>query len=266
MKKILLSLLILVTVKFNSTAQNIPIDFEDSGNGADWTWKTFENDSDPILEVVDNPSSSGINTSSKVAKFTALSSGKAFAGCESAHGADIGTFNIDESNSIIRIMVWKSNISDVGIKLVRADNWSLGELKVANTLVDQWEQLEFDFSAHKGNTYDQIVIFPDFADRSIDRIVYFDNIYGPKANPVSISKNLSKQSSLYPNPASDYINIPQDPALGAYKVFSISGQRMADDLTNLRNGKLDISQLPSGSYLLEMNTGFKQSMHRFVKL
>ena len=75
-------------------------------------------------------------------------------------------------------MVYKPTISDVGIKLVRFDNWSLGEIKISNTVINEWEQIEFDFSAHIGNTYDQIVIFPDFTGRPEDRILYFDNIYG----------------------------------------------------------------------------------------
>jgi len=61
---------------------------------------------------------------------------------------------------------------------VRWDNWSLGEIKVANTKTHEWEQLEFDFSAHIGLTYDQIVIFPDFTTRSADRTIYFDNVWG----------------------------------------------------------------------------------------
>jgi hypothetical protein len=53
---------------------------------------------------------------------------------------------------------------------------------VANTLVDQWEELTFDFSGYIGLVeainIDQIIIFPDFDTngRSQDNIVYFDNI------------------------------------------------------------------------------------------
>ncbi|MDC0355427.1 hypothetical protein OAM97_04380, partial [Flavobacteriaceae bacterium] len=77
----------------NGTMPNGPIDFETGGYGANWTWTVFENsENPPSLEIVSNPNSSGINTSSTVAKFTALSSGAAYAGCESQHGSDIGSF------------------------------------------------------------------------------------------------------------------------------------------------------------------------------
>ncbi|MFO7977449.1 MAG: hypothetical protein R6U64_02205, partial [Bacteroidales bacterium] len=163
---------------------NAPIDFEEGGNGAEWTWTVFENDTNPALEIIDNPDPSGENTSATVAKFTALQTGEPWAGVESAHGTtDLGAFVLDETNSTIRIMVWKSVISDVGIKLASSTGWSQGEIKVANTVVNEWEELTFDFSAF-GNPpaeeglLDQIVVFPDFDldGREQDHVVYFDNI------------------------------------------------------------------------------------------
>ena len=165
----------------NGTMPNGPIDFETGGYGANWTWTVFENsENPPALEIVSNPNSSGINTSSTVAKFTALSSGAAYAGCESQHGSDIGSFKFDSNNSIVKIMVYKTVISDVGLKFVESDGEAEPEVKVANTKTNEWEELIFDLSGSigKGKTgiIDQIVIFPDFKDRSSDHIIYFDNI------------------------------------------------------------------------------------------
>ena len=97
-------------------AQNNPIDFESGGFGAAWTWTVFENNTNPPVEIIPNPDMSGANTSATVAKFTALQTGQPYAGCESLHGSDIGTFTLDATNSTVKIMVWKSVISDVGIK------------------------------------------------------------------------------------------------------------------------------------------------------
>jgi len=167
-----------------SFAQNAPINFETGGYGAAWTWTVFENGTNPPLDIIANPDVSGINTSATVAKFTALQAGNPWAGCESAHGTtDLGPFVLDATNSLIKIKVWKSVISDVGIKLVSANGWALPEIKVPNTLINQWEELTFDFSGHTNppaseGAYDQIVVFPDFdlAGRTQDNIVYFDDI------------------------------------------------------------------------------------------
>ena len=179
MRKILLVIMIVRGFLF---AQNSPIDFETGGYGAAWTWTVFENGDNPSLEIVTNPNAGGINSSATVAKFTALQAGQPWAGCESLHGSDIGTFSLDATNSTVKIMVYKTVISDVGLKFVIPSSGSLGEIKVANTVTNAWEELTFDFSSHIGLPeaigIDQIVVFPDFdlGGRTQDNIIYFDNI------------------------------------------------------------------------------------------
>ena len=183
MKKIYVLLTLLAGI-YNATSQNAPIDLEAGGNGADWTWTVFENDTNPPLEIVANPDPSGINTSETVAKFTALQLGQPYAGVESMHGSDIGTFDLTASNALVNIMVYKTKISDVGIKYVTPSGGAQMELKVANTVVNQWELITIDFSDYIGlgetTGLDQIVIFPDFIARDADDVIYFDNIsFGP---------------------------------------------------------------------------------------
>ena len=183
MKKLYLLLIFLAGI-FTASSQNAPIYFEVGGNGADLTWTVFDNDTNPLLEIVANPDPSGINTSETVAKFTALQLGQPYAGVESMHGSDIGTFDLTASNALVNIMVYKTKISDVGIKYVTPSGGAQMELKVANTVVNQWELITIDFSDYIGlgetTGLDQIVIFPDFIARDADDVIYFDNIsFGP---------------------------------------------------------------------------------------
>ena len=264
--KIHLTLLFASITFFSVTAQNIPIDFEANGNGADWTWTTFENDTNPSLEIIPNPDPSGFNTSPTVAKFTALQAGQPFAGCETLHGAGIGSFTIDESNSIIRILVWKPVISDVGIKLVRADNWSLGEIKIPNTLVNEWEQIEFDFSAHIGNTYDQLVVFPDFNARASDNVIYFDGIYGELAVANSNSDLEQHQKiALFPNPANNFLTVKSDVPLGNYEIYTLTGKLLVQNEVRATTLTLDISELPAGVYLFKTVNNGQNSIDKFIK-
>jgi hypothetical protein len=177
MKKYLLTLTLLAmsTVAF---AQNAPVDFETEGNGADWTWDVFEADTPP-LEVIANPDPTGANTSATVAKIEVKTGGADYAGTVTD---GIGTFTLNENNRIIKLMVWKSEISDVGVKLEAAGGWSEGEIKVANTKINEWEELTFDFSdknnppAEEGGEFAKVAIFPDFQTRAQDNIIYFDNL------------------------------------------------------------------------------------------
>jgi len=218
MKKTLL--LFIISAANTCLAQNGPISFETGGFGTLWTWTVFENDNQPPLEIVANPSVAGINLSAQVAKFTAKQNGMPWAGCESQHGADIGTFTLTASNCIVKIMVYKPIISPVGIKFATPAGASTGEILVSNTLVNQWEELTFDFTgiigAPSSTGIDQLIIFPDFQQRNQDNICYFDNIKfssqgPPLAEPMVAAPtptyNATNVISMFSNP---YTNVSVD--------------------------------------------------------
>ncbi|AXG74235.1 T9SS C-terminal target domain-containing protein [Flavobacterium arcticum] len=179
MKKIYSILPLLFATVITNAQQTI--NFETSGAGLDYTWNVFENDTNPVLGFVANPNMSGINTSSTVAEFTALETGMPWAGCETSHDIGMDDFVLTADNSTITIMVYKSVISDVGIKLVTPSGAAQGEMKIPNTLINEWEELTFDLSFLIGafaEPFDQIVVFPDFSGnpRTYGTVAYFDNI------------------------------------------------------------------------------------------
>ncbi len=239
MKKIVTTSLFILMASIGFS-QNAPINFEPGGQGATWTWTTFENDSNPVLEIVNNPSSAAPNTSSKVAKFTAKQAGRPWAGCESQKVTDIGTFTLSASNAIIKIMVYKSVISDVGIKLIKSDNASTGEIKVANTKINEWEELTFNFSSVIGNpnTADitQIAIFPDFnlAGRTSNTITYFDNITfsagtalpEPTVGATAPTKPASDVISLFSNA---YTNVAIDTWRTGWSAATLTDVKIGSD-------------------------------------
>ena len=230
-----------------SFGQNIPVDFETGGFGANWTWTCFENATNPPLEIIANPDPTGLNTSATVAKFTALQAGNPWAGCETMHGSDIGTFNITSSNAIVRIMVYKTKISNVGIKLVTSSAASLGEILVPNTLINQWEQLTFDFSGHIGGmTYDQLVIFPDFVARPADDIIYFDNVFGAAAT-LGVDEMTLNAISVYPNPSNGIVNLKSDLPIQKIALFTLDGKQVLE-LEN--TDSFDLNSFENGMYIL----------------
>ena len=182
MKKIYFALSVFCTVMATASAQ-VTLDFEDGGNGANMGWNVFENDTNPALEFVANPNGAAPNTSAKTAKYTTLIGGQPWAGTETQDGA-ITPFTLNASNCIVKLMVYKSVISDVGVKFTQVGGGSMPEIKVANTLVNQWEELTFDFSGQIAGTPNQvknIVIFPDFppggpGSREYASVTYFDNM------------------------------------------------------------------------------------------
>ena len=198
-------LLLVLSIPLIGFSQNAPIDFETGGQGANWGWNVFENADNPPLEFVSNPDPSGINQSEMVAKFTArdTNAGAApYAGLESQHGGNIGTFDLTPENALVSIMVYKTKISDVGIKFATPTGGAQTEIKVANTLINQWEQITIDFSGYIGlgetTGLDQIIIFPDFINRTADDIIYFDNITFGETVPNTIALPITLEDGQVP--------------------------------------------------------------------
>ncbi len=254
MKSIFTILLSLLTSALIS--QNIPINFELNGNGANWTWTTFENDLNPPLEIIDNPDTTGINKSLTVAKYTALQTGNPWAGFESMHGSDIGSFSFNSSNCTVKIMVWKSVISDVGLKFVSPSSAAQPEIKIPNTKINEWEEIIFDFSTLIGvfpEIIDQIVVFPDFDlnGRSQDNITYIDNIYGSANNSNSILENDKNSITIYPNPSNGTLNFSNIPKNAKRLIIcDITGKELISETINSNEFIIDNSKkLKPGTYI-----------------
>ncbi|MDB4175227.1 T9SS type A sorting domain-containing protein [Flavobacteriaceae bacterium] len=200
-----LSTILILLITSICFSQIAPIDFEAGGEGANWGWNVFENADNPPLEFVANPDPSGINTSAMVAKFTArdTNAGAApFAGLESQHGGNIGTFDLTIENALVNIMVYKTKISDVGIKFATPSGGAQTEIKVANTLINQWELITVDFTSYIGlgetTGLDQIIVFPDFINRTADDIIYFDNITFGETVPNTIALPITLEGGQAP--------------------------------------------------------------------
>jgi hypothetical protein len=263
-----LNLLFIGVFALNTTfSQNAPITFEPTEQGANWTWTVFENDTQTALEIVPNPVSSGMNSSAKVAKFTALQTGQPWAGCESVHGSDIGTFTLNASNCQVKILVYKSVISDVGIKFATASGASLGELKVANTLINQWEELTFNFTSYVGaassTNIDQIIVFPDFQPRTTTNVCFFDNI-----RFVQVGAGLNEPMVAAPNPtvpaanvismfSNTYTNVPVDTWQAAWSQGFVNEIQIAGNATKKYTSLNFVGIEATGANTIDLATMYK---------
>lgn len=266
MKNSTLFLLLIATISY---AQNNPINFETGGEGANYTWTVFENDTNPALEIVDNPDPSGINTSATVAKFTALVTGQPFAGTETMHGADVGTFTLTEDNAIVKMKVYKTIISDVGFKFATPAGASTGEIKVANTVVNQWEELTFDFTAVIGeassNGIDQIIVFPDFDSRTATTVNYFDDITFSDGT-LSVGNTGHRTSvSAFPNPSSDYWTLSAASYIDLIEVYDVLGKKLIDIRPLSKNYSVDASKLSNGLYLARVTSNKSTQSLKLIK-
>ena len=233
------------------------IDFEPNGFGADWVWTVHNNNTNPALEFVPNPNTSGINSTSTVAKFTSLNFGAAWALTFTDY---IGTFTFDQSNKIVTLMVNKSVISDVGVKFEGPSG--AHEIKIQNSQTDgSWEQLTFDFSSQIGSTYNRLVIIPDFAERTQNNVSYFDQLsFGVTAG---LNDNIFNAVNIYPNPAKDVVQFSKNSnELLDIEIFDTLGKSLMK-FKNVQD-EVNISTLGTGIYFVKMTLGVKATTKKLL--
>ncbi len=233
MKKITLSIMVLfVSLGFS---QNAPITFEPGAFGNTWAFAAFENGTNVAPQVVVNPSVAGLNMSATALKYSTVPTGQSYAGFESAHGVGIGTFNLTAANCTIKILVYKSVISDVAIKFATAAGGSSGDLKVANTLINQWEELTFNFASKIGEAtstgIDQIIFFPDFMPRTTTNVCYIDNVrFSAQIVPTEQVPTVAAPTPTRPaaNVLSMYSNAYTNIAMSTWKTSWSPGVALTD--------------------------------------
>lgn len=75
--------------------------------------------------------------------------------------------------------------------------------------------------------------------------------------------NTSKQLQVYPNPATDVINISNIAAKSNYSIHSVSGQLVGSGI--VYEGKVQVSQLVKGVYIITVESNGTKSQTKFIK-
>jgi hypothetical protein len=266
------------TVETTPTQQTFDITFESGTTGSIASgWNVFENDTDPALEVVANPDASGINTSSTVAKITTLTTPDAapYAGTETQHGT-IWEWVLDGSTTTITIDVYKTVISDVGIKMVNTTSGTVFQILQPNTVINAWETLTYDITSAiasgDNHNVDQIVVFPDWQDpRATDNVSYFDNISweGLKIGdaPVLGTTNFeTTEFNAYPNPTQNIWNIKSSKeVISSIQVFDILGKKVLSLKPNSIEARIDASTLKTGLYYVRIEGALGVKTMKLIK-
>ncbi len=125
-------------------------------------------------EVVANPSIGGLNTSGKVGQTLKANGGTNTAGT-------VITLNQAIDFSQGKVISMKSYAPKSGMtvkmRLENATNDQIGfEVDAINTAIDEWEVLEFDFSAVTTESLSKIILFFDFNQPADGSVYYWDDI------------------------------------------------------------------------------------------
>ncbi|MBK6621931.1 MAG: T9SS type A sorting domain-containing protein [Saprospirales bacterium] len=170
MRQILLLCLFLLCASAVSFAQITVLDFETPGTTTSFQY--FGSPLDGSLnQTIPNPNSSGINTSATVAEFIkpAGAQTQVWAGAFSNPNP---TVLLDATTGKICVKVHMDHLGNLGLKMENSTNGGSNWITtVPNTLVNQWEELCFDFNIPSielpnapaaGFIYQTLVFFFDF--------------------------------------------------------------------------------------------------------
>lgn len=85
--------------------------------------------------------------------------------------------------------------------------------------------------------------------------------------PASLNQVEEMQTSIYPNPTSDFVTIKNEnqEAITKYALYSLQGQLLVEQFPNSKECTIDLTHLPKGMYLLEVQSDTKQARKRLIK-
>jgi hypothetical protein len=238
----------------------VGVDFERDYETVMWNQFANSGDAPENLLVVTNPDKSGANTSDLVMMFTVLEGADPWAGAWSDY---YGTMTFTEDLHHMEMMVHKDMISNCGLKVEVGGTAT--ELKVPNTVTGAWEAITFDFSAKIGETMSRLVFFPDFPDsRTAGSVSYLDNIKMVTA-PVGIKKTDAVNLSVYPNPASDQLNV-QARGMTSVTILDVLGKSVKSvQLQGEDRATISVEDLSQGVYFITIEATGGSKTTKFLK-
>jgi ribosomal protein L28 len=199
--------------------------------------------------------------------------------------ADLGLANaipFTADDTLMSVRVWSPTAgTTVRLKVEdAADNTISVETDAVTTMAGQWETLVFNFKNEAEgsplditNTYDKVVVFFDFGNSpAASATYYWDDIMmttdtSTSTNQIILDENLF---SLQPNLVSNnYTNIHfsnnmamQQASIG---VFNALGQQVSNILVESTDVyRMNVSNLPSGMYYVNVRVGNKMATKRMV--
>lgn len=95
--------------------------------------------------------------------------------------------------------------------------------------------------------------------------VYVDNIYLHKNTVLSNETFTTSKVNMYPNPTNNIVNINSIENIDSVSVMNVLGQTVMNKVVNSNDFTLDISELNSGQYFLNLNSNGVRVVKKLIK-
>jgi hypothetical protein len=133
---------------------------------------------------------------------------------------------------------------------------------------------DFISNVQPGTNYEEIVkgftapagaksVRIGFLMAEVEDVLYLDDIRIEKDDATAIKENVDETVKVFPNPAKDVVNIQGSSVIKSVEVSDLSGRTVMSQ--NEVNGKMDVSSLKRGVYLVRVTTADGIKVVKFVK-
>ena len=132
-----------------------------------------------------------------------------------------------------------------------------------------WNQVDIELATLPvgtfGGTIKQFKYSNDLNSGAILPLVYVANLYFYADSTASVGEIQGFELSLYPNPATDIVNINTSVSVDQVRLYDLTGRKMMEANPNKENFDLDVTGLSKGVYLVKLNAGNKEATTKLIK-
>ena len=96
-------------------------------------------------------------------------------------------------------------------------------------------------------------------------VYYLDNVYMYVEGTASVSDSELLNVSMYPNPATNFLNIAAKEAIQNATIYNVLGKKVMSLNINKSSESIDISNLSTGMYLIKYTVGNAVGTAKFIK-
>lgn len=86
-----------------------------------------------------------------------------------------------------------------------------------------------------------------------------------ETDALGVTDNLVDGFTMYPNPTTNYLNISANNTIEQIAIFDIIGRNVFNEAINLRTSEVNISELTTGIYFIQVVSGTQKGSYKFIK-
>ena len=127
-----------------------------------------------------------------------------------------------------------------------------------------WYQYNVDLRAYQGQDIYVAIVHYNCTDQfmvNVDDILLVRQ-YDPSW---SVSEGALVTCQVYPNPTSEFLMVENDVTVNHYEIYNIMGEMLMSKPVGVKSFNVNVSELPTGTYIIKMSSEGMVQSRRFVK-